>query len=181
MGIITINQYAQVEEPVGSITLVSSNVDSCESVTVLSVDPQGSTKYTSFEYVYGYAVVTPTPGVITSVTQYTITITGYQSPVPSANTDGTKAKLVLKASDNNTVEDQYGIIRGHTGSVCGDVDIDPDDTCEDCIDVIDDPDIHDFDGTDTGSGGSDGFNGGGSGGGSKDELFDDNSLLFFFI
>lgn len=125
MATLTLNYYEKTETPTGDISLVSTTSDACETVVVVDVNPVSGNKLVEFEVNNGLADITPPAGIISSLTQYTITIHGYQSLLPSANVTGTKAKIILKSEDGLTTIDSSSYVRGNVGSSCDDLTVDP--------------------------------------------------------
>ena len=121
MATITMNIYEEVSSSTGSITVVSDVSDACERVIIVDVDPGSETRHVNFQFKYGTASVFPPAGDISSITQYTITMEGYQSPYESDNVTGVKASISLLTQDESTTIDSKGWIRETTGNQCGEV------------------------------------------------------------
>ena len=135
MGKMTLRFKKIITPPTGGITVTSVIQSECSTKIVLSVDPQGDIDYTSFTTTGNFASITPAPGPISVVTNYTITLAGY-SVVFDGDFDVDYTEFVFELRDNfgGTILDSYGNDRYHTGRECGDIVIDPIDDEIPCLD-----------------------------------------------
>jgi len=121
-------------EPIGDKILVGTIVDKCSTVISLVVDPDSS-GFTTFVSSGNFASIAPAPGLITEITEYTVTLGGYAVGLNGGlDSEHTEFFFELKTSEVGTIVDSYGDDRYHTVTECGTVILDPEPPDVKCLD-----------------------------------------------